>query len=960
MSEYSVEISGKYYRVNSQAILNEINNASTTSEKQEIISNYIASNKAEQINEDEYQEIQLGEEGEVQGEEEYPEGFDYDSYKIYANSTGISKLTEDSSLDDLIAIFEKIEDEVNELDKKIASLDEDNPDEIAAVLADMTNMSIAIGELGKAAGVEFEKNGVVGKAVTSGVAGAVAVVVPAYCIASSAAAISAAAVTSGAGTVAAVAAAVPVAGWVVAGIAGIVAVGAGIWAYTSSKQNEEMERKLAELQQNITNTADRLDNSWNLAAEKLQNGGKTVVDEVNSDLKGLLDSEFNFDDITDVGSITENIDKIIEAQTKLEPFYEVSKTYGIEIEGLNELMTKLGTGDDSLKYAQEYLDSYAQQVSLDVTDEVISDTTTLNTLYEDISTLIKDAEGKGLDTSKLEKLLEKIQETNQKEADTTAETMLNTYTTGNSANNGITGTVQGLVNGSNQAATTAQQVDKNSTQYETSTDDINKTSETLKSEAQKELDSYVQSISLANLSVFELEELYIELSANYEELKQIEGLDCSRLEAKLKEIRQTQQILVDEEIKAFENRVNSATTSSERRQLLSEISSMISKYSSISVSVSGAQSLIETLKRREEAAINSKVQIYISNADKATSLDEIYSIISKIQTDIQTSQSIGCDVSGYQQVLIILNQKLNEIKEEETSKNPENNITNNNTTTNSNNTQNNTTTNTDITNDNSVSNSNNSTDNSINNSNNYTDNSTTNIYQDNSTTNNNTDNSTNIGSIDNSTNVNNNVDTSKIEDILQEILDKMNKDEDTTIIDKKPCEPEDDVIPDNPNIEPPIQDQETTEEITEPKQEETANDIPLKTQEPEQTTSETNEDKETIIIDKAPETSNEEVTTEENEPEKIPDETVDDKTEDIPCEEEDFVKVDNSNSFIETQNDKESGLTSEETNDEIKEDNIEQESTMQIQSNESSSSSTTIIEGEDGYDYELDFEDEEK
>ena len=83
----------------------------------------------------------------------------------------------------------------------MASIDEDDPDEMASLMSEITNMAVAIGELGKAAGVEFEKNSVVGKTVVSGVAGAVAVGVPAYCIATSAAAISVA-VAEGAGVVA--------------------------------------------------------------------------------------------------------------------------------------------------------------------------------------------------------------------------------------------------------------------------------------------------------------------------------------------------------------------------------------------------------------------------------------------------------------------------------------------------------------------------------------------------------------------------------------------------------------------------------------------------------------------------------------------------------------------------------------------------------------------------------------
>ena len=155
----------------------------------------------------------------------------------------------------------------------------------------------------------------------------------------------------------------------------------------------------------------------------------------------------------------------------------------------------------------------------------------------------------------------------------------------------------------------------------------------LKSEAQKQLESYVASITLSGLSVSELEQLYNEVSANYEQLKQIEGLDCKLLEAKLKEIRQTQQVLVNEEIKEFEQRINSATTTEERLQILNEINIMISNYSSIEVSTSGTAALIEEIKKREEIEINTKVQNYLTQSSNATSSGEIAGIVNKIQTN---------------------------------------------------------------------------------------------------------------------------------------------------------------------------------------------------------------------------------------------------------------------------------------------------------------------------------------
>lgn len=987
MSEYSVEISGKYYKVDSKAILNEINSASSTSEKQEIISSYVASNKATQIDEDEYQELNIGENEPAAGteEEEYPAGFDYDSYQAYASSTGLSKLTEDSTLDDLIAVFEKIEDEVNELDKKIASIDENDPDEMASLMSEITNMAVAIGELGKAAGVEFEKNSVVGKTVVSGVAGAVAVGVPAYCIATSAAAISVA-VAEGAGVVAATSAAIPGPGWVVAGIAAVVAIGAGVMAYNASKENEEIEKKLSELKENISNTAEKLNGSWDKVTEKFQESGKAVVDEVTGDLEGLLEDEFNFEDVTDVSNISENIDKIIEAQGKLEPFYNVAKTYGIEIEGLDELMEKLGTGDDKLAYAQEYLDAYAQQVSLNITDEIITDTTTLNGLYENITGLIDETKGKGLDTSKLESLLEKIQTTNQEEADEEADEILQDYGTasglgtGGSSTGGasnVAGALQDMITGSNQAADTAVQVGENSTQYTTDTSQIEQTSETLKSEAQKQLENYAKSITLSGLSVIELEALYKEVSANYEELKQIEGLDCSLLQSKLNEIRQTQQALVDEEIKAFESRANSATTSSERTQIISEINAMISSYSSIQVDVSAAQTLIQKIKEREELDIKTKVHTYLIESGKASSIGEVMEVLDKIQVDIESSQSLGVDVSVYQEALTAINQKIDEIQKQNTSQTTgtttNNNTYENNSSSNVNMYQNNSTNVGSIDNSTDSSTHIGSIDNSTTTTTTNTDNSTTTntTNTDNSTTITNNDYSTNITNNDNSTTVNVTNDTSKLEEILKDILDKINKENDTPPEVTAPCEDEDEVpVEDDPNINPPITDDSQTDVVQDIVQDIVADETPdAATTEDTNETVEDNEDfvsQPEIVQNTAVETPQEEV-----EDEIVEDFTANETTpaapteeqEDTPCEDEDFVNVENQD-IVETGTKTTDGpRTTAQINAGVEaqaptEEPEERRQEVVITYEEPNNA--TIIEGEGGIDYELDFEEDDK
>ena len=755
-------------------------------------------------------------------------------------------------------------------------------------------------------------------------------------------------------------------------------------AYNASKENEEIEKKLSELKENISNTAEKLNGSWDKVTEKFQESGKAVVDEVTGDLEGLLEDEFNFEDVTDVSNIGENIDKIIEAQGKLEPFYNVAKTYGIEIEGLDELMEKLGTGDDKLAYAQEYLDAYAQQVSLNITDEIITDTTTLNGLYENITGLIDETKGKGLDTSKLESLLEKIQTTNQEEADKEADEILQDYGTASGLGTGASGTggasnvagaLQDMITGSNQAADTAVQVGENSTQYTTDTSQIEQTSETLKSEAQKQLENYAKSITLSGLSVIELEALYKEVSANYEELKQIEGLDCSLLQSKLNEIRQTQQALVDEEIKAFESRANSATTSSERTQIISEINAMISSYSSIQVDVSAAQTLIQKIKEREELDIKTKVHTYLIESGKASSIGEVMEVLDKIQVDIESSQSLGVDVSVYQEALAAINQKIDEIQKQNTSQTTgtttNNNTYENNSSSNVNMYQNNSTNVGSIDNSTDSSTHIGSIDNSTTTTN--TDNSTTTntTNTDNSTTITNNDYSTNITNNDNSTTVNVTNDTSKLEEILKDILDKINKENDTPPEVTAPCEDEDEVpVEDDPNMNPPITDDSQTDVVQDIVQDIVADETPdAATTEDTNETVENNEDfvsQPEIVQNTAAETPQEEV-----EDEVVEDYTANETTpaapteeqEDTPCEDEDIVNVENQD-IVETGTETTDGpRTTAQINAGVEaqaptEEPEERRQEVVITYEEPNNA--TIIEGEGGIDYELDFEEDDK
>ena len=103
-----------------------------------------------------------------------------------------------------------------------------------------------------------------------------------------------------------------------------------------------------------------------------------LIPDIEEELEGLLDGEFKFEDINDTRNITDNLDNIIECQQKIEPYMQIAENFGIDCPKLKELADKLGTGDDALQYAQEYVDSYADAVDLTLTDDVVADTGTLN------------------------------------------------------------------------------------------------------------------------------------------------------------------------------------------------------------------------------------------------------------------------------------------------------------------------------------------------------------------------------------------------------------------------------------------------------------------------------------------------------------------------------------------------------------------------------------------------------
>lgn len=680
MSSYELEVNGTTYYFANKTDRDKVKNAGGVSEQEKLVQEFMksASGGKTIVSTDEDDLVEINE-NEAADESEYPEGYNYESSTAYNKSIGLSALTEDSSVDDLIAVFEQIEEQVNEMDKKIASVDENDPEAIEDLLLEMTNMAVAINELGQKAGAEMPQKGVVGK-IAAGVGVGALAAAPTLLGLGGAAAGTTSLVVYNAGTAAIMGTigAIPVAGQIALGIAAVGLIGYGLY---SAYQNHKAEEKLNQLKEDISQTAEKLNGTWDKAESKLQEGGEAVIEDVTKDLDGLLNDEFDFKDITDVTSITDNIDKIIEAQGKLEPFYQVAQTYGIEIEGLDELMDKLGSGDDSLQYAQSYLDAYAEQVDLNIKDEVISDTESLNELYSSIEGLIESSKGKNLKTDKLEALLKTITETNQQEADDTADAIASGDTDGGLGAAGGSTTVSGTGGGSDYvsgaasdfagagaASTTADSVQQNSSSYDTSTDSLTSTSEALKKSAQAKVDSYLESISTSGKSIEELEALYSEVSSNYEAFKEISSeLNLSGFSSKLQEIKEAQQEQINSVYKEYVSKASSATTTEERKQLLSELQQTISQYSSINLDLSGLVSVSNQIIQDEQTSIEQKAAQYQQQTNQASTSSEATEIINDINVEINNSTQINCDTSSLEAVLAQISSKLDQLIQQETN-----------------------------------------------------------------------------------------------------------------------------------------------------------------------------------------------------------------------------------------------------------------------------------------------------
>lgn len=990
---YELTIDGtKYYFVN-EADYNKVKDAGTVEEQKELVSQY----KSSEVSTDEDDLVEVDDSDETEGtegsgsnDEVSYKGYDDTEFEAFCSTVGLNNLTEDSSVDDLKTIFQNIEKEISSIERKIKGINMDDPESINDIMTDMITIYAGLEAFGEGLGLDINTGGEDGRntgLIIGALAGAGGMIAGAKLGAIGG---------SLAGPIG------TVIGAVVGGIAGALI---GFFTGDKSKDLEDLKE---DVQKSLGSFAQKFTEVQTQFTEYTED---ELIPDIEEELEGLLNGEFKFEDINDTRNITDNLDNIIECQQKIEPYMQIAENFGIDCPKLKELADKLGTGDDALQYAQEYIDSYADAVDLTLTDDVVADTGTLNEIYESVSEIITEAQSRGLKTDKLEDLLKKTQETNQSAADDTADGILDgagsglqpytvttpssggttsygTGTTGGtqSANTGVVDNTTSAIESAQTAEKTSEGVESNSSSYDTSTESLDNAGTTLRESAQEQVNSYLESVSTGGISISELESLYGQVSATYEELKDLSGeVDLSGFESKLNEIREAQQSIINEYARQMSSSVQSTSTSSERKELLANIEATMNQYAEINIDFSGLSAVIGQIKDKEQQYINEQTQIANNLVQNSTSKEEVTSAINNITVIINESSGLNCDVSGLQAAIEQLNLKLEQLmSNSENTQTPENENTGADFDTKI---QNITTAIQGSKSLASLSALKNEVDLLMNEAvqNSYPTEALENLYlmikekanelsgevvKDNEET---VDKTTNIEILNEvAINVNNNIihvinvnaDTAQLQDLLQKIYDKINEltlkdpEEEKTEPD---CEPEDELpIEDNPNIDTPASGtidpnlgvNDGTDEV-EPEQPENETVVP---EDNTQNETSTPEPVTPPVSEEIPEDNTEQSTPEQTPPAQT-------ETDDNEIIEDDIPKEDTiddtSNQDTITENDApDCG-----PEDELPVTDIEGSVTVNEDTTDNDAQNESgglIIEGEDGHDIELDFEEEEK
>ena len=597
--------------------------------------------------------------------------------KDYFKEVGIDDLNENSSIDDVINIYNEVEKTANQIDREIKSLKYDDPkkveDEITKINKAYSAMSSLLQAIGEEAPDKYSSH-IWACCGVGAVTGAIA-------LGGITASVAAGTLVATSLTVASCTWEIPVAGWIVAGVAALVALGGFIWGLCAKS---DAENKFNELKENLNNGVKTLDGNMETLSDNYTDKIKTEVTTANTEIEDLISDDLSFENLTDTTSIENNIDKIIEYQEKFEPHYNLCQKYNFEPEGFTDFMKKLGTGDQRLYRAQSYLDKYATKAKTELNGEIGSDTNSLNEFYDKIGTLIENVKKKGLKTNSLERIQKSIRVDNNKEvytlsndissgkSSTGSSSTLKPYTVGSSSGTGSTsdssGTVNkvtGLVSNSDVAGESAQAVIDNSSAYQTSTDKLTTVQNELIEGAQSETDSYGKTLSQTDgKSIEELNGILSVARSALQGLSKVQDkIDIAPVSSSIDTITNAKQTLADKEAESFATQAQGTTNGTEIGKILESLRQKQGEVSQYDVDTSKFDEVYATIVQNQQNYVNQMAQNFMQQANMLTKSDDAPMLIESINTEIQSNSFL--DTSALQALIGPIQEKAAKLKQQE-------------------------------------------------------------------------------------------------------------------------------------------------------------------------------------------------------------------------------------------------------------------------------------------------------
>ncbi len=574
------------------------------------------------------------------------------AYEAYCKEIGLDKLNEDSGIDDIIKVYEKIADTQKELEGEIKRLDYSDPEAVEAKINKLICAINSNATLMKTMGMKPNVDHTT--AIVSGVAGVAFIGLGIKAAAAGSAAAAAGTLAAGSGASASTGVGIPV-----AIVLGIAAIGVGIWAWISG--NEE-QKKIDNLKENLEKTQEKLNKQIKTIEDEYSKELKTKVEEAEKELGNLISDNIEFEDLTDTNSINANLDKIIECQEKFEPHYNLCQKYGFEPEGFSDFMKIMGTGNQRLYRAQSYLDKYAAKAKTELGGNIGENTEKLNSFYEDIEALMGNVENKGLNTASLERILKNIKIENEKEAYTISDEIANgqssshnlnlqPYTLSSSGTDGnstqsITDKIKGYLNNADVASEASDDVVSNSTAYQTSVDKIDDTKDSLEESAQANTDSYGENVSNTGSNIEEIYKVIENANKVLDELKEVsDRIDTTKITDSIEAKKEEKQALADDKAKEIEESVSASTSGAEIKAALENLNKTKEEYGQYDIDTSSFEKAYNNILKKQQDYINKMAQTYEAQASQTTVGYEVNQILNSINNTKNDNQGIDVDLS---------------------------------------------------------------------------------------------------------------------------------------------------------------------------------------------------------------------------------------------------------------------------------------------------------------------------